>query len=172
LARRLERQDADNEPVHLKSDAKGLLFDIDNADRFTSFQFDVEVPEGADLIGVEWVDKSEHTLRFAKNGEDCYRVVALSLTSSPLTVTDRSLLRLRMSNRGHGNVSIENVLFVTPEGKAARFNGSTIDLTTGVQSIPFSQGEQIYDISGRRLNMKREQLKKGVYIINKRVVVK
>ena len=54
-----------------------------------------------------------------------------------------------------------------------RLNGDTMNMTTGIQGISHTQGEQIYDISGRQLDKKREQLGKGVYIINnKKVVIK
>jgi hypothetical protein len=46
-------------------------------------------------------------------------------------------------------------------------------MATGIQGITFTPSEQIFDISGRQLNVKREQLGKGVYIINhKKVVIK
>ena len=172
-ARMLARQKDALESINLTSDEKGLLFDIDNASRFTSFQFDVEVPQGANLLGVEWTGKTNHTLQFAKNGENRYTVVALSMESKPLFESDGALLRLHLSSTVSGELRFSNILFVTPLGDVTRLNGSTMNITTGMQGISFSQGEQIYDISGRQLNKKREQLDKGVYIINnKKVVIK
>ena len=161
------------ETIRLTADKNGLLFDIDNANRFTSFQFDVEVPEGADLLGIEFNGKTGHTLRFAKNGENRYTVVALSIASIPLSTFDDALLKLHLSDTTRGCVRVDKVLFVTPDGKVVRFNGATTDMTTVVKGISFSQNEQIYDILGRQLNAKCKQLSKGVYIINnKKVVIK
>jgi hypothetical protein len=62
---------------------------------------------------------------------------------------------------------------VTPDGKTARFNGATTSMSTGIKGTSNTMDEQIFDISGRRLNTKREHLGKGVYIINnKKVVIK
>jgi hypothetical protein len=170
-ARRLARQDEAWESICLTVDKNGLLFGVDNPEKYTSFQFDVEVPQGVNLLGVEWNGNIDHTLQFAKNGENRYTVVALSLASTPLSAFNETLLKLRLSEMGE--VWVNNVLFVTPDGKAARFNGATIGMTTGIKGLSNSSGKQFFDVSGRRLNMKREQLGKGVYIINnKKVVIK
>lgn len=172
-ARRVMKGKDASESVLLTADENRVLFDIDQADRFTSFQFDVEVPQGASLLGVEWNGKASHSLQFAKNGENRYTVVALSMSNAPLPVFGGSLVRLHLAGAANGEVRFDNILFVTSEGKASRFNGGTMNLTTGILGVSYTQGEQIYDISGRQLNMKREQLSKGVYIINnKKVVIK
>ena len=172
-ARSLARQEGDLEKVRLTASENGLLIGIDRANRFTSFQFDVEVPQGTDLLDVTWNGNSKHSLQFARIGENRYRVVALSMSSAPLPASDEALLCLQLSGIPDGNVWVGNVLFVTPEGKALRLNGDTMNMTTGIQGISHTQGEQIYDISGRQLDKKREQLGKGVYIINnKKVVIK
>ena len=172
-ARSLARQEGDLEKVRLTASENGLLIGIDRANRFTSFQFDVEVPQGTDLLDVTWNGNSKHSLQFARIGENRYRVVALSMSSAPLPASDEALLCLQLSGIPDGSVWVGNVLFVTPEGKALRLNGDTMNMTTGIQGISHTQGEQIYDISGRQLDKKREQLGKGVYIINnKKVVIK
>lgn len=169
LARSFTRKDEVREPISLTTERNGWQLGIDSPERFTSFQFDIEVSRGVDLLDVEWNGYTNHLLQFAKNGENRYTVVALSLASTPLPAFDDALLRLHLSDRGE--VRIDNVLFVTPAGKAARFNGATTGMTTGIKGISNIQGEQIYDISGRRLNTEREQLSKGVYIINNKIVV-
>ena len=172
-ARSLARQEGDLEKVRLTASENGLLIGIDRANRFTSFQFDVEVPQGTDLLDVTWNGNTKHSLQFARIGENRYRVVALSMSSAPLPASDEALLCLQLSGIPDGSVWVGNVLFVTPEGKALRLNGDTMNMTTGIQGISHTQGEQIYDISGRQLDKKREQLGKGVYIINnKKVVIK
>lgn len=171
--RRSVQQEELSESISLTSDENGLLFNIDNANRFTSFQFDLEVPQGVSLLGADWNGKTNHMLQYAKNGENHYRVVALSMESKSLPVFDGALIRLNLSGTTGGEIYFSNVLFVNPQGQATYFNGHTVSMTTGINGISFRQGELIYDISGRQLNKKREQLDKGVYIINhKKVVIK
>ena len=163
----------DNEYVCVTADGNDLLFGIENAARYTSFQFDVEVPDGVNLLGVDWKNTTNHTLKFTKIGENQYRIVALSLESASLPAVDNALLRLHLSGSGNGEITVDHVLFVTPQGNAAYFYGNSLNMATGIQGITFTPSEQIFDISGRQLNVKREQLGKGVYIINhKKVVIK
>jgi len=177
-ARRLAGQEENRESIHLNASESGLLFGIDRADRFTSFQFDIEVPDGTELLGVEWIGDIGHALQFAKNGENRYRAVALSLSSAALPVTDGALLRLRLSDTPDGEIRVGNVLFVTPDGKAARFSDGTLSMTNGIQGATLNgkgemKDEKWYDLQGRQLNKKRGQLHKGVYIINnKQVMIK
>ena len=168
----LRRSMEPNESVRLSADGDEVLVAVDNASRFTSFQFDVKVPKGAELLGVDWNGKMDsHLLQFAKTGEDTYKVVALSMESAPLSDLNDTLLKLHLSNKTVGEMTIDNILFVTPMGEAVRFGSHPLDMTTGIQSVTHSQAGQIYDLSGQRLNMKREQLPKGVYIINNQKVV-
>lgn len=168
----LRRSMEPNESVRLSANGNEVLMAVDNVSRFTSFQFDVKVPKGAELLGVDLNGKTDsHLLQFAKTGEDTYKVVALSMESTPLSELNDTLLKLHLSNKTVGEMTIDNILFVTPMGEAVRFASHQLDMTTGIQSVTHSQAGQIYDLSGQRLNMKREQLPKGVYIINNQKVV-
>jgi hypothetical protein len=173
-SRRSNRNGNDCESICLTSEGGDLLFGIDNTERFTSFQFNINVPQGVELLGVEWnAPVSDHILQFSKNGENCYTLVALSMSSLPLPVLDAKLLKLHLSDTGNGEVSFNNILFVTPRGEAICFEGGSPHMTTGVKGVTYTQGELVRDISGRQINMKREQLPKGVYVINnKKVVIK
>ena len=130
LSRSQRLQEESTESIYLTASNNGILFDIDNAERFTSFQFDVEVPQGVDLMGVEWNGSSHHTLQYAKTGENRYTVIALSMNNEPLHDKTNGMLRLRLSGAASGKVSADNVLFVTPQGKAAHFRGQTIGTNT------------------------------------------
>ena len=169
LARSFTRQDEERESISLTTEGNGWLLGIDSPERFTSFQFDVEVPQGVDLLDVEWNAQNGHMLQFAKNGENHYAVVAISMASKPLPAFNDALLRLHLSD--NGEIRVDNVLFVTPDGKAARFNGVMTGMTNCINGLSNIKGVQIYDISGHRLNTKCEQLSKGVYIINNKKVV-
>lgn len=171
-ARRSNRNGNNCESICLTSEDGDLLFGIDNVERFTSFQFNISVPQGVELLGVEWnAPISDHILQFAKNGENCYTLVALSMSCLPLPALNEKLLKLHLSDTGNGEVSFDNILFVTPQGEATCFEGGSLHMTTGVKGVTYTQGEFVHDISGRQINMKREQLPKGVYIINNQKVV-
>ena len=168
----LRRSMEPNESVRLSADGNEVLVAVDNVSRFTSFQFDAKVPKGAELLGVDWSgNRDSHLLQFAKTGEDTYKVVALSMESTPLSELNGTLLKLHLSNKTVGEMTIDNILFVTPMGEAVRFGSHPLDMTTGIQSVTHSRDGQIYDLSGQRLSMKREQLPKGIYIINNQKVV-
>lgn len=170
--RRSRMDDDVQESICLSSDGNSLHMGVDNAGRFTSLQFNIKVPQGVELLGAEWdVPVSDHMLQLAKTGENCYTVVALSMNSTPLPALGEKLLKLRLSDTGNGEVSFSNIMFVTPQGEATYFNESSLYMTTRMKGITYSQGELVYDLSGRQLNLKREQLPKGIYIINNTKVV-
>ena len=171
LSRSQRLQEESKESIILTASNNGILFDIDNAERFTSFQFDVEVPQGADLMGVEWNGNSHHVLQFEQTGNNRYTVIALSMSNEPLHDFTERMLRLRLSEATSGEVSVNNVLFVTPQGKATYFRGQTLGVTTDIHGVIHSSEDNVYDLSGRRLIKNRNQLNKGFYLINKKKVV-
>ena len=161
------------ESVQLVADNNSLLLAINNPERFTSFQFDVEVPEGMSLSDVTWTGTTDHSLQFSKTGENQYTVVALSMGSTPLPALSSGLVKLHLSDEADGEVGIDNILFVTPRGEAVHFSSSKVDVVTGIQEVTRMEDVKVYDLSGRQLKMNPNLLPKGVYIINsKKVVVK
>lgn len=161
------------ENINISSIDNELIFGIEKAERFTSFQFDVELPQGVDLQDVRWDGAgNQHTLQFAKNGENHYAVVALSMSSTPLMASGNGLLRLKLAGDASGDLVISNIVFVSPQGEATYFNNSRMNITTGICGIVFQKEDgKIYDLSGRQLNVNRNQLGKGIYIINNKKVV-
>ena len=172
-ARDIKHQEKNLESVRLTADRNGFIFGINNAERFTSFQFDVVVPQGADLIGVEWNGDCRHTLQFAQTGENRYTVIGLSMSNEFLPQMNNGLLKLQLSGTVSGDVSVNDVLFVTPQGDATHFSGQSFGMATDIHGVVRSLDDKVYDLSGRYLNTNREQLSKGFYLINnKKVVVK
>ena len=159
------------ESVQLTADNNILLLAINNPERFTSFQFDVEVPEGMSLSDVTWTGTTDHSLQFSKTGENQYTVVALSMDSTPLPALSSGLVKLHLSDEADGEVILDNILFVTPKGEAVHFNSSKMDVITGIQEVNRMENVKVYDLSGRQLKTNPSQLPKGVYIINKKKVV-
>ena len=160
------------EQLIMDSSTEGVTLNVDDANRFTSFQMDVEVPAGVELTKVRLIDnETGHMVRYAKIGENLYRVMALSMNSTPLKASSNGLLELDLTD--DGDVQINNIMFVTPQGEAVNFDSLTDNVVTSINDIETSEPEEIYDLSGRKMNVCREQLPKGVYIINgKKVVIK
>jgi hypothetical protein len=156
------------EMIRLKAEANNIYLSIDEAERFTAFQFDITLPEGVELTGVELAaGTTDHMLKFVKHRGNRYRVVGLSFTNELLATSDGKLIMLQVSDAVIENdVSIDNVLFVTPSNKVVTHIG-------GIEYNQQAEDDTIYNLSGKKLNVKRQQLSKGVYIINhKKVIIK
>lgn len=163
------QEPAMTEQLTIEYVAHGIILNVDQANRFTSFQMDVVVPDGIALTEVHLSqNETDHIVRYAKIGENQYRVMALSMNSTPLQVYSDRLLELGM-NEGD-DVQIDNILFVTPQGEAVPFSILSDNITTDIKTVGISEAEDIYDLSGRKINVNRTQLPKGVYIINKKKV--
>ena len=159
------------EPMYMTATSDGIRLDIADAGRFTAFQFDVEVPEGTELKDAVLTGSEDtHLIRIAKTGENSYRVMAVSLNNTSLMATAQGLLKLSLSDNSR-SVVIDNIKFVTPQGESVYFSASQKGSTTGIREIDAGQDEIIYDMSGRRVNTTRENLPKGIYIVNNTKVV-
>ena len=163
------QEPAITEQLTIENAANGIILKVDQANRFTSFQMDVVAPDGISLTEVHLSqNETDHIVRYAKIGENQYRVMALSMNSTPLQAYSDRLLELGM-NEGD-DVQIDNILFVTPQGEAVPFSIISDNITTDIMTVGISEAEDIYDLSGRKINVNRTQLPKGVYIINKKKV--
>lgn len=151
--------------------ADGSLLGINDAGRFTAFQFDVEVADGMELTEARLNGNAgNHKLYFLKNGQNTYRVISVSMDNSTLTNCENDLVRLSFSQDGH--IQISNIVFVTPQKSKVYFASGDGEVT-GIGSIRYEQAEEIFDLSGRKINSDSSRLPKGVYIINnKKVVIK
>lgn len=147
----------------------GILLGINNSDRFTAFQFDVEVTDGMELTDARLNDNAgNHKLYYFKNGQNTYRVIGVSMDNSTLTTNGTDLVELLFSKSG--NVRISDIVFVTPQETKVHFVGSDM-IVTDIEGIEYEQTEEIFDLSGRKVDIERNQLPKGIYIINNRKVV-
>ena len=160
-----------DEQLQVDDSADGLTLNIERPERFTSFQMDVEVPDGVELTGARLTDdETGHAVRFAQVGKNRYRVLGLSMKSERLKAATSGLLELSLSDVG--SVQIDDIMFVTPKGEAVRFGAPSYNNATGIEGVTTSQIEEdIYDLLGRKMSVRREQLPKGVYIINQQKVV-
>ena len=160
-----------DEQAIIRNTYEGLMLGVNSPDRFTAFQFDVEVADDVELLNASLTANSGgHKLYFLKNGQNTYRVIGISMNNSTLTANGADLVELKFSK--DGDVLIDNITFVTPQETKVRFAGSNANVT-GIGNITIDQQEDIFDLSGRKIDTNRSQLPKGVYIINnKKVVIK
>ncbi len=160
------------EDIYLRHVSDKIGLSIANASRFTSFQMDVEVPEGAELQNVELTgSKNTHFVQKAKIGDNLYRVIALSMSSQPLADSIGELVTFQIPNASNAEISVSNVMFVTPKGEAHYFNGASTMTPTIVRENTTDKDDVIFDLSGRRIYKKPEDLERGVYIINNEKVI-
>ncbi len=164
------------ENVQITVEGDGFLVDVERPEQYTAFQFDVEVPEGLSVTDVMLADgKTKHNLHFAKKGLNTYTVVGLSLANELLPSTAKGLIDIRLSGTQGGDVNVKNIMFVNPKGEKTYYNNKSVLVgTTGIYGVSTRQiPHSIYDLSGRKLDVDRSQLERGVYIINgKKVIIK
>lgn len=171
LARAVEKVNYEDLSVALYNN--GITIGVLNAQRFTSFQFDIEVPDDIDLADAKLIDKStNHMIQFAKIDDHHYRVVGLSMNNSLLNNDPNGIIALEIPN--YETIKISNAIFVDAQGQITYFNDKVIDSgITGIKNMRTSDNESVYDLSGRKVKIENRHLSKGIYIINnKRVVIK
>lgn len=157
------------EQAILKATDDRIIFGINDASRFTAFQFDVEVTNGAEL-SVRLNANAHHNLQFVRTDQDSYKVICVSMDNSTLTANGNDLVEFILSKKCDAQIS--NIVFVTPEETKIHFAGNDVNLT-GIGSISIEQSETIFDLSGRKIDVERSRLPEGIYIINnKKVVIK
>ena len=149
----------------------GIMLGVNDAGRFTAFQFDVEVADGMELTAARLNDNiGNHELYSINIVQNIYRVIGVSMDNSTLTANGNDLIELSFSKGGHTQIS--NIVFVTPQKSKVYFASGNSEVT-GIGRIGYKQAEDIYDLSGRKVNTDRSRLPKGLYIINnKKVVIK
>ena len=95
------------------------------------------------------------------------------MSSQPLADVNDELVSFQITNAANAEISVSNVMFVTPKGEAHYFNGAKTMTPTIINEITTANDEVIFDLSGRRIYKKLNELERGVYIINnKKVVIK
>lgn len=156
------------EDMSLKLSDDYAILCIPNSQRFTSFQFEVELTDevelkNAKLIGVP----TNHMVQFTKIADNNYRVIGISLDNSQLASNNGdNIIGLEIPNCE--KMVIRNAMFVTPQGKATYFIDKELE-----KSVTQENDGPVYDLLGRKVQNENKQLRKGVYIKkNKKVVVK
>ena len=179
-ARRTEgavEKSTDNDNLTLITNNDNTLsLNLDNQGRYVAAQFDVNLSDGQKLNGITLNGKrcGEHLLTYSEIGNNLYRVMVYSMANNSFDGNDGELLNISID--GGGDITIDNILFVTESQKEKRFSLLSRG-TTGIELIKTADTKaDIYTIDGRLVRSNAGSangLAKGVYIINgKKHVVK
>ena len=159
-----------------------MIIELSNPeDEITSVQFDLRLPEGLsikqtdgeyviDIAGrTSW---RKHTLD-ANATDGIVRFLLASISNAPLSGTSGAIIKVTLVADDHYNwsdVSLENILLTTTDGRQLSTEDVTYYLRTGINSVTAEEKDaEVFSLSGQRVLAP----KKGINIIDrKKVVVK
>lgn len=154
-----------------------LAINLDNAQQFTGFQMDLQLPEGMKLVVASLAERAGKQFLMTNEMDGVLRIGAMSVKNETFSGNNGAVLYLDFEvAEGTDNFArFDNVLFVNKQNQAVQFNLGGIT-PTGIQSAnaETALGQKFYDLSGRMKN----SMKKGVNIIRdaagkaKKVLVK
>ena len=160
----------DNDQLEMTSnDNQTFSINLQNEGNYVASQFDVVLSAGQTLESIQLNSKrmDNHLMAYAKIADNRYKVVIYSLDNATYKGHSGELLNIKVA--GSGDVSVEDILFVTAAKTEKRFpplhRGAT---SISVITKPTGKMD-IYSIDGRLVRKQAEStdgLKKGLYIIN------
>ena len=161
---------ADNDQLEMTSnDNHTLSLNLQNEGSYVASQFDIVLSAGQTLEGIQLNSKrmENHQLTYAEIDDNRYKVVIYSLDNAAYKGQSGELLNIKVA--GSGDVSVEDILFVTAGQMEKRFPPLHRG-TTGI-SVITNEAEtmDIYTIDGRLIRKQAKStdgLEKGLYIIN------
>lgn len=160
----------DNDQLKMTSkDSQTLSLNLQNEGSYVASQFDVVLSAGQTLEGIQLNSKrmANHQMTYTKTGDNRYKVVIYSLNNAAYKGQTGELLNIKVA--GSGDVSVEDILFVT----AGQMEKNFPPLRRGTTGISLTTNEaetmDIYSIDGRLIRKQAKStdgLEKGLYIIN------
>ena len=149
-----------------------LSMNLENERSYTAFQFDLFVPENADVtqMMLNAERKQGHQLLYNKVGDGHYRVAALSTSNRTFDGDNGELLNIALNEISGEEVSARNIHFFDIMGNDYLFEDIESAITTSVHQIDNEQltiDNAIFDLLGRR----QEKIQRGVNIVNGRKIL-
>ena len=142
----------------------GLSLRLENDGNYVAAQFDVKLADGQTLddISLNGERSGRHLLTYAKTSENLYKVVLYSLDNSSFSGHSGELLSIHVT--GSGDVTLENIVFVTAGNAEKRFApiGGNVTGLKAIDNLQFTI-DNCYDLRGRRV---ANAGKKGIYVVN------
>ena len=160
----------DNDQLLMTSnDNQTLSLNLQNEGSYVASQFDIVLSAGQTLESIQLNSKrmENHQMTYTKTDDNRYKVVIYSLNNAAYKGQSGELLNIKVA--GSGDVSVEDILFVTAGQMEKRFPPLHRG-TTGI-SVITNEAEtmDIYTIDGRLIRKQAKStdgLEKGLYIIN------
>ena len=161
---------ADNDQLEMTSkDSKTLSLNLQNEGSYVASQFDIVLSAGQTLESIQLNSKrmANHQMTYTNTSDNRYKVVIYSLNNAAYKGQSGELLNIKVA--GSGDVSVEDILFVT----AGQMEKNFPPLRRGTTGISLTTNEaetmDIYSIDGRLIRKQAKStdgLEKGLYIIN------
>ena len=160
----------DNDQVQLvDNEDQTISLTLNNEGGYVASQFDLVLSDNQSLESITLNNNrtDNHILAYTKTGANRYRVLSYSLNNATYDGHSGELLDIKVA--GSGDVSVEDILFVTAEETEKRFSPLHSG-TTGI-SVTTKQAEamDIYSVDGRLVHKQAKSmdgLERGIYIIN------
>ena len=160
----------DNDQMQLvDNEDQTISLTLNNEGGYVASQFDLVLSDNQSLESIQLNNNrtDNHILTYTKTDTNRYRVLSYSLNNATYDGHSGELLDIKVASSG--DVSIEDILFVTAEGTEKRFSPLHSG-TTGI-SVTTKQAEamDIYSVDGRLVHKQAKSmdgLERGIYIIN------
>lgn len=142
-----------------------LAISLDNAQAYTAFQMDIQLPEGMKFAAASLSGRTQSQLLLTNTVDEMLRIGAISLRGEGFADNNGAVLYLdfEVAEGAEENFArFQNVFFVDKKAQKVEFQLGGIT-PTGIQSANAETaiGQKIYDLGGRM----KSSLKKGVNII-------
>ena len=178
---RMATMERNGDYITARMDGDVMSIGLNNVNDYTAFQMTVTLPEGASISDIVPDEGrcGKHVASVSQLNDRQYLVTAYSLSNKRLNGSAGKLFSLH-TERFNGEATISDVIFATPEAKPCLLDGATVMGTaTGIGGIDSQSADSnVYDLQGRHISgngqstMVNAPLKKGVYIVNGKKVVK
>lgn len=149
------------EVVSVENNVTRIAINLDNETVFNHFQLNVQLPEGAKVVGQTLGERVEGAnLMMAQNGTTV-RMLAISTANNVFAGNEGAVVYIDIEGL-NGEVNIEKAIFTDTElnGHLLTAN-STTSIRESITSALQAAGQKIYNMGGKMMN----GLKKGVNII-------
>ena len=167
-----------NESFILNHTESGLGMSVSNAAGYAALQYDLQLPEGAEVKDVRFTGKSNHKVTFREMDGNVVRVIVVSLTNE--TFSGNELLDVMIDSAQDAEISIENACVATRNGAVSKVQNASAKIggnaTAIDQLLDGMARADVYDLNGKLVKKNAATvagLQKGIYIINgKKITIK
>ena len=135
---------------------QAVAISLENDREYTAFQMDVTMPEGMTASDFALTERSADLGLIVKDrGNGTFRV--LGYTADLKTIKGNAGALLTFDVQGTGEILVDGIQLVTPEGQATRLNGFAIAVNNNVTSVDEVAATAVdhvdyYNLAGQRVD--------------------